>query len=172
MPHPDPTAIPSLKRRLASIVYEGMLLFGLVVITGLIFGVLAEQRHALTMRNGLQAVLFFAVSIYFIWFWTHGGQTLAMKTWRIRLVANDGSPLDMKRAIRRYLLAWFWILPGLAAAWAVDAKNWMLVLVPAANILLWALTIYLDPQRQFLHDRIAGTRIISVPETPKPLGKK
>lgn len=172
MKHPDSNATPSLKRRLTSIVYEGMLLFGLVVVTGLIFGVLAEQRHALTMRNGLQAVLFLAVSIYFIWFWTHGGQTLAMKTWRIRLVANDGAPLDVKRAIGRYLLAWLWILPGLALAWAIGAKDWMLVLVPAANILLWALTIYLDPQRQFLHDRIAGTRIVSVPEMPKPQHKK
>lgn len=172
MKHPDPNATPSLKRRLTSIVYEGMLLFGLVVVTGLIFGVLTEQRHALTMRNGLQAVLFLAVSIYFIWFWTHGGQTLAMKTWRIRLVANDGAPLDVKRAIVRYLLAWFWILPGLALAWAIGAKDWMLVLVPAANILLWALTIYLDPRRQFLHDRIAGTRIVNVPEIPKPQRKK
>ena len=149
-------------------IYESMLLFGLVVITGLIFGMLAEQRHALSMRHGLQAALMVAISVYFVWFWTHGGQTLAMKTWRIRLVTNEGKTLDTKRAIGRFLLAWGWFLPGLAAAWAVDAKAWMLVLIPAANVLLWALTAYLDPQRQFLHDRIAGTRIVSVTDLPKP----
>jgi uncharacterized RDD family membrane protein YckC len=147
-------------------VYEGILLFGIVVITGLLFGVLAEQRHALYMRHGLQAALLLAISVYFIWFWTHGGQTLAMKTWRMRLVTNDGQQVRQKRAIARYLLAWLWILPGLAAAWSLNAKNWMLVLIPGVNVLLWALTIYLDPQRQFLHDRIAGTRIVGVPELP------
>jgi hypothetical protein len=45
----------------------------------------------------------------------------------------------------------------------------MLVVIPFANVLLWALTAYLDPKRQFLHDRIAGTRIVSVPETTPQL---
>lgn len=159
-------------RRLASMVYECMLLFGIVVITGLLFGVLVEQRHALHMRHGLQTSLALAISIYFIWFWTHGGQTLAMKTWRLRLVKADGTKLDVRRAIVRYLLSWFWILPGLVGAWAIGAENWMLVLIPAANILLWALMVYLDPQRQFLHDRIAGTRVIGVSHDPKVPGKK
>jgi uncharacterized RDD family membrane protein YckC len=106
------------------------------------------------------------LGVYFVWFWTHKGQTLAMKTWRIRLVTRDGNEVTMKRAVGRYLLAWGWILPGLAAAWALGAKTWMLAFIPAANMLLWALTIYLDPQRQFLHDRIAGTKVIMVTEEP------
>lgn len=167
-----PNATPSLRRRLAAMVYEAMLMFGIVVITGLLFGVLVDQRHALYMRHGLQSSLWIAISVYFLWFWTHGGQTLAMKTWRIRVVSNDGTAINARRAISRYALAWLWVLPGLATAWAIGAKNWMLVLVPAANILLWALTIYLDPQRQFLHDRIAGTRIVGVPDTPKPAPNK
>lgn len=148
-------------------VYEAMLMFGVLVIAGLIFAVLIEQRHALYMRHGLQAILVFAMTVYFLWFWTHGGQTLPMKTWRMRLETANGQPIKLKRAIGRYLLAWLWVLPGLAAAWTLGAKNWMLVLIPAANVLLWALTAYLDPQRQFLHDRIAGTRIVGVPDVPK-----
>lgn len=147
--------------------YEAMLMFGVLFISGWIFSTLLQQRHALYLRNALQDWLFLVIGIYFVWFWTHGGQTLAMKTWRIRLVTADGHDIGVKRAVGRYLLAWLWVLPGLAAAWAMGAKNWMLVMIPAANVLLWALTAYLDPQRQFLHDRIAGTRIVTVPDMPE-----
>lgn len=144
-------------------VYEAMLLFGVLFISDWLFSTLLQQRHALHLRHAGQIWLFLVIGLYFVWFWTHSGQTLPMKTWRIRLVTNDGKEVKTWRAIGRYLLAWLWILPGLAIAWAIDAKTWMLVLIPAANILLWALTIYLDPQRQFLHDRIAGTRVVNVP---------
>lgn len=144
-------------------VYEAMLLFGVVAVTGALFSVLFQQRHALYLRHALQIWLLFVITCYFIWFWTHGGQTLAMKTWRIRLVTAKGGQVDVKRAFFRYLISWLWILPGLALAWLVDARNWALAIVPAANILLWAVTIYLDPNRQFLHDRLAGTRVINTP---------
>lgn len=140
-------------------------MFGVLFISGWLFSVLLQQRHALYLRTLMQDWLFLVIGLYFVWFWTHGGQTLAMKTWRIRLVTTDGEEVRTKRAIGRYLLSWLWVLPGLAAAWALDAKNWMLILVPALNVLLWALAVYLDPQRQFPHDRIAGTRIVSVPDT-------
>ena len=155
------TSTPSLKRRLASMLYEAMLLFGVLFFSGWLFSTLLQQRHALYLRGALQDWLFFVVGLYFVWFWTHSGQTLAMKTWRLRLVTRDGQAVKTKRAIGRYLLAWLWILPGLALAWAIGAKNWLLVLIPFANVLLWALTAYLDPQRQFLHDRIAGTRVVN-----------
>jgi uncharacterized RDD family membrane protein YckC len=153
-------------------VYEAILLFGIVVIVGLIYAVFVKQQHALYMRDGLQMTLLFVVSVYFLWFWTHGGQTLPMKTWRMRLVTEDGQSVSLKRAIGRYLLAWLWCLPGLAIASALNAKGWTMALIPAGNAVLWALTIFLDPQRQFLHDRIAGTRIVSVPDQPKTASRK
>jgi uncharacterized RDD family membrane protein YckC len=158
-------ATPTLKSRLASMVYEAMLLFGVLFIAGWLFSTLLQQRHALYLRGALQDWLFLVLGIYFAWFWTHGGQTLAMKTWRIRLLAADGRPVNIWRAMARYLLAWLWFLPGLALAWLLGAKTWMLVLIPLANMALWALTVYLDPNRQFLHDRLAGTRLMAVTET-------
>ncbi|MGN6388409.1 MAG: RDD family protein [Burkholderiaceae bacterium] len=157
-----PVVAPSLKRRLSSMAYELMLLFGVVFISGWLFSTLLQQRHALYLRHALEAWLFAVLACYFVWFWRHGGQTLAMKTWRIRLVAVDGGALSLSRAIGRFLLGWLWILPGLLAAWLLHAKGWMLVLIPTANVLAWASTALLDPQRQFLHDRLAGTRLISV----------
>lgn len=140
--------------------YEGMLLFGLVFVAALLFAVLMQQRHALQFRSALEALLFFVIGLYFIWCWTHGGQTLPMKTWRIKLVSKDGRPLGLGQAMLRYLLVWMWFVPGLAVAWLLDARGWMSVALVGANMLLWGIASYMDPERQFPHDRIAGTRLV------------
>ena len=146
--------------------YESMLLFGVLFISDWLFSTLLQQRHALQMRHAGQAWLFCILGLYFVWFWTHGGQTLAMKTWRMRLVTRDGGKIGTGRAVGRYLLAWLWLLPGFTLAWAIEAKTWTLLLIPAANITLWAAAALLDRERRFLHDRIAGTRIVSVVDVP------
>jgi uncharacterized RDD family membrane protein YckC len=151
-----------LKRRLFSMLYEAMLLFGVLFISAWIFSTLLQQRSAIYLRHGLELWLFVVLTCYFVWFWCHGGQTLAMKTWRLRLVTRDGGPIRPWRALARFLLAWLWFMPGLVIAWLVHAQAWLLVVIPALNFLLWMLMIYVDPQRQFLHDRLAGTRIISL----------
>jgi uncharacterized RDD family membrane protein YckC len=144
-------------------VYEVVLLFGVLFIAAWLFSTLLQQRHALYLRSPLQDWLFLVLGLYFAWFWSHGGQTLAMKTWRIRLLTHDGKPVPFWRAAVRYVLAWMWFLPGLALAWLLGAKSWMMVLIPSVNVALWALAVYLDPDRQFLHDRMAGTRLTTVP---------
>jgi len=158
---PDLTT-PSLRRRLSSMLYESMLLFGVLFLSGWLFSTLLQQRHALYLRHALEMWLFLVLALYFIWFWTHGGQTLAMKTWRFRVVDRHGAPLRLWRATWRFLLAWLWILPGLALAAAVHSRQWALVLIPAGNIVLWALSARLDKDGQFLHDRLAGTRLVDV----------
>lgn len=142
--------------------YEALLLFGVLMVAGLLFATLLQQRHALYLRHALQYWMLLVLGIYFVWFWIHSGQTLPMKTWRIKLVTAEGKSVTFVRATARYLLAWLWFLPGLAIASLLQAQSWMLVLIPAINMLLWALAIYLDPQRQFLHDRLAGTRLVVV----------
>ncbi len=162
-PAPSPaTALPSapLKNRLFCMVYEAMLLFDVLFIATWLFSTVLQQRHALYLRDALQDWLFVVLGIYFCWFWTHGGQTLAMKTWRIRLVNLQGQPLSWKRALLRYALAWLWLVPGLAAARYLGAQGWMLALLPALNVVLWAAAVMLDTERQFLHDRLVRTRIV------------
>ncbi len=153
---------PTIKRRLTTMIYEGVLLFGVIAIAGLLFSTIFQQRNALYLRHALQYWLFVVVGVYFVWFWIHSGQTLPMKTWRIRLVTAENQTLSVKHAIVRYFLAWLWFLPGLAIAWALDAKAWMSVAIVGANIAAWALAAYVHPSRQFLHDRIAGTKLIQL----------
>ena len=157
-------APPTIKRRLTVMLYEGVLLFGVVAIAALLFGMLFQQRSAIYLRHELQYWLFLVIGVYFVWFWTHGGQTLPMKTWRMRLVTVNNDAVPFKRAIARYLLAWLWFLPGFAIAFALDAKAWMSVAIVLANVAAWALSARLHPSRQFLHDRMIGTKVVQLPK--------
>jgi uncharacterized RDD family membrane protein YckC len=148
---------PSLRRRMACWLYEGTLLFGLVMLAGLVLRILTNNRHA------LQGLLFVVLGWYFVYFWSKG-QTLPMKTWRIRIVTGQGQPLRWPRALLRYVLSWVWLLPPLALAALAPFK---LPASAAAALLLgwvavWALLSRLQRQRQFWHDIWAGTRLIDV----------
>lgn len=158
---------PTLKKRLCSMLYESMLLFGLLFVSTWGFSTLFDQRHALYLRHALEIWLFVVMGLYFVWFWCRSGQTLAMQTWRIRLVTGSGLPLTRKRAFVRYLLCWLWFLPGMALSYTLHAQGWLLVILPSINVVLWALTVYTNPDRQFLHDRIAGTRLVNFTPAPK-----
>lgn len=132
---------PGLARRLASMFYEA-----LVVVAVLLIGFMLPQIVLSGFGFGahgktLWVHIFGLLMVYFVWFWINGGQTLPMKTWKLRLVNADGGRLRPLQAVLRYLAAW-----------------------PSVTLLgigiLWAL---IDRDRQFLHDRIAGTRVVFEP---------
>lgn len=149
--------------------YEGLLLFGVLMVAGWLYAALTQQRHALTGKTGLQLFLFLVLGIYFIWFWTHGGQTVAMKTWRLRVLRADGQPLTQGRALARYLLAWLWFLPALLTLHLSGLKGGGATAgVLLAGVLAYAAASRLHPQRQFLHDALCGTRIVDAPPPPRP----
>lgn len=144
-------------------VYEGMLMLGVVFIAGYLFGTLSQTRHALDNRHALQAFLFVVFGIYFVWLWAKG-QTLAMKTWRISVVDPTGKTITQARALLRYLVSWLWFLPALAMAALLKLPVFESVALLLSWVVLWALLSYLHPQRQFWHDALAGTRLVSTPE--------
>ena len=152
--------VPHLLRRMACWLYEGMLLFGVVFISAYLFGTLSQTRHALNNRHALQAFLFVVFGIYFTWFWAKG-QTLAMKTWNIRLVDISGNPVTQARALLRYVASWSWLLPPLAASAAFHLSGGDTVVLVLGWVAVWALLSRFHPQRQFWHDALAGTRLIS-----------
>ena len=135
---------PSLARRLASSLYELLILSAVLLIATFPFLAIVGDATMGWRRHLLQAYVLFVAGAYLVRFWTHGGQTLAMKTWRIRLVRDDGGTVSLGRAIHRYLLA----VLGTAAA---------------GLGFLWALV---DRDRQFLHDRLAGTALVSAETAP------
>jgi len=152
---------PSLARRLAAMAYEGVLLFGVVFIADYLFSALTQQRNAMQGRAAGQAFLFVVLGIYFSWFWSHGGQTVAMKAWHLRVVDAAGRPLSELRALLRYLLSWLWFIPALAGAWLAGIKDSRIYICVAAGLIAYALVARLHPRRQFLHDVICGTQLIT-----------
>ncbi|KQP38844.1 RDD family protein [Pseudorhodoferax sp. Leaf274] len=155
-----PLQAPGLWRRMACWLYEGMLMFGVVFIAGYLFGTLSQTRNALDNRMGLQAFLFVVFGIYFTWFWSKG-QTLAMKTWHIRVVDREGRPVSQAKAFARYLLSWLWFLPPLAliAPFKLPAGESFVLLL--GWIATWAIASRFHPQSQFWHDALAGTRLVT-----------
>ena len=162
---------PGLIRRMACWLYEGMLLFGVVFIAGYLFSTLTQTRHALDNRHAQQAFLFIVFGIYFTWFWSHGGQTLAMKTWHIRVVDRHGAPITQARGLLRYVLSWLWLLPPLAAGGISNLPAGELTVITIGWVLVWALLARFHPQRQFLHDAMAGTRLVHH-QPPEPPGRR
>jgi len=127
-------ATPGLPRRLASMVYEAILLFAVAFLAAWVFFLASGGRDATAgaMRHLLQLCIGLFFAAYFLWSWLRGGQTLAMKAWRIRLI--DITPAS---ALLRLILA--------------------ALLVPTGISLIWAL---FDRDRQFLHDRLARSRLV------------
>ena len=149
--------------------YEALLLTAILFITGFLMLPLVSPGYAanatqLTVppvpaRVALFCLLFSVSAMYFVWSWTGGRRTLPMKTWRMRIVRADGGPPTAKTALLRYLASW--IGPALALiGYAIlrDTGLGGLALGLLAINFLWA---GVDPDRQFLHDRIAGTRIVT-----------
>ncbi len=159
---------PTLRRRLAAFVYEGVLLFGVLMTAGLVYGLATQQRHGLVGMHGLQLFLFLVLGLYFSWFWSHGGQTIAMKTWHIRLLTQDGQPVPMARAWLRYVLSWVWFLPALLVAWLAGWHSGAQVSAALlVGVLAYAALAGLNRQQQFLHDLLSRTRLVHLPAPPR-----
>ncbi len=154
-----PLKAPPLLRRMACWLYEGILMFGVVFIAGYLFGTLSQTRNAMDNRHALQAFLFVVFGIYFVWFWAKG-QTLAMKTWNIRVVDVAGRPITQIRAFARYVLSWLWFLPPLVAATPFSLPGTEVIVLVLGWVAVWAVLSRFHPLQQFWHDAWAGTRLV------------
>ena len=120
-------------------VYESLLLAGVAFFAALLFlGATGASPGGWT-RHAFQVYLFLVIGLYAVGSWRRGGQTLAMKTWQLRLVGADGARITLRQAMLRYVCAWpCLLLGGIGILYAP-----------------------FDRQRQFLHDRLAGTSIVT-----------
>jgi uncharacterized RDD family membrane protein YckC len=138
--------VPGVARRLASALYDLLLTVALILIATFPFLAIFGDSTTGWRRHLLQLWVLAVVGAYYVWFWTQSGQTLPMKTWRIRLVrAADGAPVGAVQAAHRFLIA---VLGALAVGLGF----------------LWA---FVDRDRQFLHDRLAGTALVEAPAPPR-----
>jgi uncharacterized RDD family membrane protein YckC len=129
---------PGFWRRMGSVLYEALAVLALWMLASAIVTTLHDNATHGWARSLLQELSLVLIAAYFLWCWTHGGQTLAMKTWKMRVVTHDGTRLGLLQALRRFGLAALFTLAGGIGFW-------------------WALV---DKDRQFLHDRLGDTRLI------------
>ena len=130
----------TLRTRLASMIYELLLVVAVLFIASFLFIRLAGNAQNGWKQLLYQIYLIGVLFAYFSAFWLRSGQTLAMKTWRIKLVNLDGKLIPLQQAGLRFVLALFGV--GFFGA-----------------SIIWA---WFDRDRQFLHDRLAKTRLIHV----------
>ena len=150
---PEDAARVSLARRLGAIVYDALVLAGLVLfVLGLVIiplgMALGQQRWEVVrqewwMRLLIQLLTLTVVVGFHVVFWVRGGQTVGMRAWRVRVVGEDGGPLTVRGALLRYGAAWLSAVPlGLGFLWS-----------------LW------DAQGRAWHDRWSGSRLVKLEKT-------
>ncbi|MEO7497015.1 MAG: RDD family protein [Massilia sp.] len=164
----SPYPTPTVQRRLISMVYESLLFVAVEALAMFIYLMATRNQHTPFIDHGRNALFFLVGAAYFIYCWTDSGHTLAMKTWRIKLVKVGYAKLPLRAAVLRYLLAWGWFLPAIVVCYAFGIKDKGAVgIALAVGVVVWALTAFLDKDRQFLHDKVAGTRLITLPKAGK-----
>jgi len=138
---------PSVLRRLGAMLYDTLLLTGILMIAvGIIvvpYGLLTGEelyKHHLLLE---QIYILFIIAAFYVYFWTHGGQTLGMRAWRLRLITADGRTIGSMLAIKRFL----WAIPSLALF----------------GVGLW-ISIF-DREGLAWHDRQTQTRVVLLPKT-------
>lgn len=135
---------PGLPRRLAAMLYDALLIFGLLLLASMVVtlpvGILAGEPASQALAGNLLFQLWLAMvpPAFFLLFWLKGGQTLGMRSWRLRVVRNDGAPLNGSDAFKRLLCALLsWLPLGLGYLW-----------------------ILIDRDKLAWHDRLSGTRLV------------
>lgn len=132
-------------RRLLAIVYDLILLLAVLYVA---MGALLLITAGAANQPGspwLSAYLLLVSFIFYGWFWTKGGQTLGLRSWRLRVEEGDGRPLTWGVAMLRFSLG-------------------LLTCLPLGLGFLWML---LDSERRTLYDRLSGTRVVLLPPKPR-----
>jgi uncharacterized RDD family membrane protein YckC len=170
---------PTIKRRIALNLYEMLVLFGVLAFTflvpHLIIGVLFEVTAPPVI---LMAHMYLVLAFYFMWYWTKTGQTLAMQTWRIQLVNEDGAIMKRSQALMRFAIASLWLIPAALLLFINIKMNPTASMGGSVSIIFFSFTLFLWPlsaildrkNRQSIPDRWSGTRLVQLPSTiPHPI---
>jgi uncharacterized RDD family membrane protein YckC len=132
---------PSFLKLGACLIYEALVVIALSLVCTTIFVLFLGDATTGIKRYSLQLFLWLAAGVYFAWCWQKSGQTLAMQTWQLKLINQDGELLTLTAAITRYVLASLSLIAfGLGYLWVV-----------------------VDRDRLFLHDRLLKNKIIFAP---------
>ena len=135
-----------LGRRLAAAVYDSLLVIALWFLVGFIALLFTHGEAVPTGHPLFSVILFGLTALFFIVFWTHGGQTLGMKTWKMKLLQKNGEAVTWTLAFIRFISA--------AVAWAAAGVGF-----------LWSL---IDPEKRTWHDIASNCVLIDLRHKVEP----
>ena len=114
-----------LLRRLMAIFYDLFLLAAILFLATAIFSAIFNSGEALDKGTPYTTLLSFYLAgiifVYFGWFWTHGGQTLGMKTWKVKLISNTSQTISWKQVLIREITTIIFL--GLSFIWSIFDKQ-------------------------------------------------
>lgn len=170
---------PTIKRRIILNLYEMLVLMGvaafLFLLPHLVIGVVLNVTAPAWF---LLAHIYLVLAFYFAWYWTKSGQTLAMQTWKIQMVGQDGQILTRSQALKRYAFGSLWLIPAaiilfisLRVGNSEKMGAYFSIVFFSVTLFLWPLSALLDRKgRQTLPDRWANTRLVQLPRSiPHPV---
>ncbi len=161
---------PSFWRRVSCTLYEQLVLLGVIAFTFLLPNLGLGILFGIALPSWLTFLyLYLVLGLYFVWYWTKSGQTLAMQTWRIRMIGPGGFNLTRRQAMRRYVFGSLWLVPCVLLQWYFGLQKWQIIeMLFAVALFLWPLSIYLHrvsaSVRQGIPDRLAKTRLVELPK--------
>ncbi len=170
---------PTIKRRIALNLYEMLVLFGVLAFTFLVPHLIIGVLFEITAPSAiLMAHVYLVLAFYFMWYWTKTGQTLAMQTWRIQLVNDDGAIMKRSQALMRFAIGSLWLIPAALLLFINIKMNSSMSMGTSVSIIFFSITLFLWPlsaildrkNRQSIPDRWSGTRLVQLPSTiPHPV---
>ncbi len=170
---------PTIKRRIALNLYEMLVLFGVLAFTFLVPHLIIGVLFEITAPSAiLMAHVYLVLAFYFMWYWTKTGQTLAMQTWRIQLVNDDGAIMKRSQALMRFAIGSLWLIPAALLLFINIKMNPSASMGGSVSIIFFSITLFLWPlsaildrkNRQSIPDRWSGTRLVQLPSTiPHPV---
>jgi len=120
----EPNPAPGFFRRMAAVCYDALLLLALLFLATAL-ALPFNGGQAFSSNQYFYPLYLLAISfIFYGWFWTHGGQTLGLRVWKIKLCTFDGGPVSWKQAVFRFLAAVLsWLAFGMGFFWSIFDKN-------------------------------------------------
>jgi len=145
-----------LLRRLAALLYDGFLVAAIWMLIGLVIQLIVgpdsnQLVDGVVQTNPIVDAVTFILMVtssagFYAWFWCQSGQTLGMVSWRLKVLNSNSQLLTVPQALLRFFLAWpAFFAFGLGYLW-----------------------IYVDKDRDALHDRLSHTKVILLPKSHRP----
>lgn len=167
MSAPIPLNLAPLNRRLAALAYDGLLLIAIILVATALTLPFSRGDDAQLNHPGRTVYLLSVCFVFFGWFWTHGGQTLGMRAWRIRITDVQGAVVTWQTAALRFLLSlplWIYTIGILLIRYTPltsKFKSLAIVQVVPMPILLVIAAVWLviDHWPNNWRDRLSGTRV-------------